>query len=194
MIAAGSRRTKPYCNIELPKYQTLLQELHNSGAEVGLHVSYEAGGNPLEIKKEMERMKEFCKFSVSKSRHHFLRWAEPHHIAEMEAAGITEDFTLGYADSAGFRVGTCRPYQFINPKTCTVSDVVVHPMEIMECSLDRKTYMGLDYDGAKRICVQIIDEVYKHNGELNLLWHNTSFLQEYHDRLYRELLDYIAGL
>ena len=193
MIAAGDKRTKSYCNIELPKYQAMLKQLEESGAEIGLHASYEAGGDPELLKGEIERMFRCCSCAVSKSRHHFLRWREPEHIDEMENAGITEDFTLGYADSAGFRVGTCRPYKFINPKSKRVSDIVVHPMEIMECSLDRKVYMGLDFDAAEKICREISDKVMEYNGELILLWHNTSFLQGWHDALYREILKYLAG-
>jgi len=193
MIAAGNSHTKSYCDIELPKYQAMLRQLVESGAEVGLHASYEAGADPALLKVEMKRMFRYCSCAVSKSRHHFLRWREPEHIDEMELAGITEDFTLGYADSVGFRVGTCRPYKFINPRSKRVTDIVIHPMEIMECSLDRKVYMGLDFEAAKDVCEEIAAKVYDYNGELILLWHNTSFLQGWHDALYREILKYLAG-
>jgi len=193
MIAAGDKNSKNYCDIELPKYQTMLRILSESGAETGLHVSYEAGGDPALLKGEIERMFKFCKNATAKSRHHFLRWREPEHIDEMESAGITEDFTLGYADCAGFRLGTCRPYKFINPKTLRVSNILIHPLEIMECSLDRKVYMGLDFEAAQKICKEIADKVREYNGELNLLWHNTSFLQGWHDALYRNILKYLAG-
>ena len=174
IIAAGTKKSKSYCNIELKKFQDLIKKLNYSNATLGLHVSYEAGGKPELIYSEMTRLLEKCPNSCKKSRHHFLRWTEPEHIELMEKAGITDDFSLGYADSVGFRVGTCKPYRFINPKTLKISNVIIHPMEIMECSLDRKIYMGLDYEKAKQICKKIIDEVYKNHGELNILWHNTS--------------------
>ena len=194
MIAAGNSRTESYCDIELPKYQVMLKQLEESGAEIGLHASYEAGADPMLLKTEMERMFKYCGGASSKNRHHFLRWREPEHIDEMENAGITEDFTLGYADCAGFRVGTCRPYKFINPRSKRVTDIVIHPMEIMECSLDRKIYMGLDFESAKHVCKEIAAKVYEHGGELNILWHNSSFLQSYYDELYKEVLKYAAAL
>lgn len=194
MIAAGNDRTKNYCNIELAKYQAVLKQLEESGAKIGLHASYEAGGDPSLLKVEMDRMFKYCGCATSNNRHHFLRWREPEHIDDMENAGITEDFTIGYADCAGFRVGTCRPYKFINPKTIRVSNVVVHPMEVMECSLDRPIYMGLDFESAKSLCKEIASKVYDYNGELNILWHNTSFLQGYHKELYKEILKYAACL
>ena len=34
----------------------------------------------------------------------------------LEKAGITDDFTIGYPDVAGFRLGTSRPVHWINPE------------------------------------------------------------------------------
>lgn len=158
-------------------------------------MSYEAGENPNLIKNDMERLFKYCRNATTKSRHHFLRWTEPEHIDDMEKIGITEDFTLEYADSAGFRVGTCRPYHFINPKTKRVSNVIEHPMQIMECSLDRPQYMNLDYERALKICLKLIDATYDFAGELVLLFHNPIFSDaNYYGRLYLALLDYIENL
>ncbi|MBQ3799928.1 MAG: hypothetical protein II837_06485 [Treponema sp.] len=99
------------------------------------------------------------------------------------------------ADSAGFRTGTCRPYKFINPGTKKLSSITIHPLQIMECTLDRPDYMGLDYQEALSICKRLTDETYRHGGELNILWHNTSFAYDsYQDSLYTAVLDYIARL
>lgn len=195
LIAAGSRKTKSYCNILLKKYQDLIKKIFDSGATLGLHVSYEAGQVSELIKSEMARLLEHCPNSSAKSRHHFLRWSEPEHIDDMEAAGITDDFTLGYADSVGFRVGTCRPYYFINPRTQRVTGVLEHPMQVMECSLDRPNYMGLGYEAALQLCRRLIDTTYDFNGELVLLFHNPIWADgSYYGRLYDDLLEYVAKL
>lgn len=193
LIAAGSTNTINYCNIRMKKFQKLISMLSNSGATLGLHVSLEAGEKPELIELEMERLLDNCKNAVAISRHHFLRWIEPEHIEQMEKGGITEDFTLGYADSVGFRVGTCRPYYFINPRTKTVSKILEHPMVIMECSLDRHNYMGLDYNKAVELCKKLIDETYKFNGELVLLFHNPIWDENsYYGKLYEFILEYIS--
>ena len=195
IIAAGSFFTRCYCNITLAKFCWMLRELRSSGAKLGLHVSYEAGENPSKIAREVKRFSTVCNTQKLYSRHHFLRWCEPEDIDFMELSGITDDFTLGYPDCIGFRCGTGRPYKFINPKTKQITDVTVHPMQIMECTLDRKNYMGLDYESAFEACKKLIDETYKYNGELNMLWHNTSFISVfYHERLYVSLLEYISRL
>ena len=194
LISRGSKKTKNYCDIQLSKFQNLLKILRDSKATLGLHVSYEAGENQNLINEEMVRLKKYCSGATSKSRHHFLRWTEPEHIDQMETAGITEDFTLEYADSVGFRVGTCRPYYFINPRTKAVTKILEHPMAIMECSLDRPNYMGLSYSEAKNVCKKLIDETYEFNGELVLLFHNPIWsATNYYGQLYEELLRYISN-
>lgn len=194
LIAAGSRKTKAYCDINLEKFQNLIAKLHKSGASLGLHVSYEAGTNPSLIDIEMKKLLKYFNHSVTKSRHHFLRWTEPEHIEQMEGAGITEDFSLEYADSVGFRVGTSRPYYFINPRSQKVTNILAHPMQIMECSLDRPNYMGVDYENAIRLCKQLIDTIYDFNGELVLLFHNPIWSDEnYYGQLYEELLTYLSS-
>lgn len=191
IIARGGILARHYCNIRLWKFKRLLSLLANSGATLGLHASHEAGMNPSLLGPDMKRLLRHCPLATTKSRHHYLRWREPEHVEQMEAAGISEDFTLEYADSAGFRVGTSSPYYFINPRTRRVTKVLIHPMQIMECSLDDPAYMDLKYGQALEVCKRIADETYKHNGELVLLWHNTSFLSDYHKALYKDLTEYV---
>jgi len=113
----------------------------------------------------------------------------------MEQAEISDDFTLSYADTVGFRVGTCRPYRFINPRTKELTNVMIHPLEIMECTLNRQNYMNLEYENALNICKEIVKQVYKHNGELVLLWHNTEFIgMNYQEKLYNAVLEYIKNI
>ena len=188
----GTFFNNKYYNFFSKKVNRLITSLLESGAKIGLHISHEAGINPQKIQYDVQCYK--IKFDEKEliSRHHYLRWCEPEDIMYMEQAGITDDFSLSYADSAGFRAGTCRPYQFINPKTKELSNVIIHPLEVMECSLSHKEYMNLEYEEAFNICKNIISQVYYNNGELNLLWHNTEFLNlNYQEKLYKSIINYI---
>jgi hypothetical protein len=195
LISAGSLFNKKYYNFTSRKTARLMWALDESGAALGLHVSYEAGVDPRRISDETMRLAKRLKNYNGFSRHHYLQWREPEDVVYMEQAGITDDFTLSYADAVGFRVGTCRPYRFINPRTKSLTNVVIHPLEIMECTLNREIYMNLDYEQAFETCKKIVGQVYKHRGELVLLWHNTEFLGlNYQEKLYRNVLDYITVL
>ncbi len=196
MITSGSFFNRKSYNFFSEKINRLMDFLKNSGAKYGLHVSYEGGAEPSLILKEAKRLQNFLQLKNDRtfySRHHYLRWHEPEDIIFMEQAGITDDFTLAYADYAGFRCGTSHPYRFINPATQELSNVIIHPLTIMDCTLESPAYMGLDYENAFEYCKVMIDQVYKHNGEVVLLWHNTEFIgRNYQERLYTAVLEYIA--
>lgn len=197
IISRKNRLLSLYRGIKSRKFKKLVGLLKSYKVEFGLHVSYKAGEIPEEIKCEKRRLEKVLSIKTSKSRHHGLRWIEPEDVDCMEDAGVMDDFTMGYADSIGFRVGTCRPYRFINPVRMSLTKVTIHPMEIMECTLDRKNYMNVSYEQALFACKRVIKEVYKNNGELVLLWHNTEFVcapNRYQNKLYEELLEYIHCL
>lgn len=201
LIAAGNKKTKNYADVHSEKYKSLLNLLSENGVDFGLHISYEGGENSTLIKSEVQRLKKILpnkSFNTLLSRHHYLRWAEPEQIVDMEMAGITDDFTLGFPDSVGFRVGTCRPYMFINPKTRKLTRVLIHPLEIMDATLGDEGYMNLNYSAAYDICIELFNKVKEFNGELNILWHNTSFsksaswCKEYQKKLYVKLIDFLS--
>ena len=184
-----------YYNINSKKINYLINYLQNSDVKFGIHLSVEAGENPHKTSDEVSVFTKRIKLNYLYSRHHFLDWREPEDIKYLENSGITDDFTLGYADSTGFRVGTCKPYRFINPETKELSNIIVHPLEIMDCSLSNTEYMNLDYEQAFSNCKEIINQVKKHNGELVLLWHNTEFTGiNYHKNLYNSIIEYLKTL
>jgi hypothetical protein len=195
LISAGSFFNRKYYNFFSNKTKRLINTLSKSGARLGFHVSYEAGVNPRKIIHESARLKKRLGIEKIISRHHYLQWREPEDVIYMEQAGITDDFTLSYADAVGFRVGTCHPYRFINPKTKELTNVTIHPLKIMECTLERNSYMNLDFESALEACKKIVKGVYDMNGELVLLWHNTEFLNlNYQEKLYKSILNFIADL
>jgi hypothetical protein len=115
-------------------------------------------------------------------------------MLSLMAAGITDDFTMSYADMAGFRLGTCRPVKCINIETREVQNLILHSLAIMDVSLSDKRYMYMNAHEAELYCIQLIEQVENYNGELVLLWHNTSVentARFYHRDLYAKLLKYL---
>ncbi|MDR1407646.1 MAG: polysaccharide deacetylase family protein [Tannerella sp.] len=165
-----------------------LTALH--GGRAGLHVSYEAGRRPQLIAAEKERMEEALNCSITASRHHFLSAREPEDMAALEKAGITDDFTMGYADVAGFRLGTSRPVRWIDASARRLSRLRLHPLAVMEATLSERRYMALSAAGAQACCFRLMDEAKRGGGEAVLLWHNTSVAEGagYHRELYRSVL------
>jgi hypothetical protein len=123
-----------------------------------------------------------------------LNSREPQDMQALIDAGITDDFTMGYAAVAGFRLGTCRPVKWINPIKKELTSLTLHPLTIMDGSLSDKRYMYLNAHDAYEYCIRLIDMVENWSGELVLLWHNTSVEdnpQSYHRNLYSEIIKYL---
>ena len=173
----------------------LLQRLKTNGCQLGLHASYEAGENTNLVMKEKNRLCDVIDQLVESNRNHYLCSREPEDYRALIDAGIGHDFTMGFADQAGFRLGTTRSYKWFDPVELELTDLEIHPTTVMECVLDRPECMGLDFEEALAHCRRLIDETRRHNGDLTLLWHNTELTEaserrgSYQRRLYQTLLE-----
>jgi len=194
-VKGGKRKEdKPNSKLLSPDFKTLCRLCRKKDIIFGLHTSYEAGLHPELIFGEKKKLNRIAKSKVKYNRHHYLDAREPEDMQALIDAGITDDFTMGYADMAGFRLGTCRPVKWINPKSSQLSSLILHSLTIMDCTLSEKRYMYLNSFDAYEYCVQLTNSVEKYNGELILLWHNTSVeisVQSYHRKLYKDLIEYL---
>jgi hypothetical protein len=175
----------------------LMRKILGFGATIGLHSSYSAGIDPGRISAEKARLSQASGCPCRANRHHFLSSREPEDLNALEAAGLLDDFTMGYADVAGFRLGTSRMVRWFDPVAMRQTRVALHPLTVMECTLDSGKYMNLDLEQARTTCFALLAEVRKHNGEAVLLWHNTVLSEQaeasgsYQRRLYLDVLDHL---
>lgn len=174
----------------------LVRGLKENRCEIGCHVSYAASLDKTLVRPETERIKALTGLPPSLTRNHFLASREPEDFYSLLDAGLTDDFTMGYADEAGFRLGTCRPARWMDPVKRELTDLVLHPMTVMECTLNTKQYMDIrDEKEAFAVVQGLLKEIYTHRGEAVLLWHNPSVDPHngtYHRSLYRRTLAYIS--
>ena len=121
-------------------------------------------------------------------RSHYLRCS----IDDMQSLiniGITDDFTMMFPDQVGFRLQTTRPVRWINPKTMTLTNLTLHPLTVMDCTLSNTNYMNLNEDEAYFECQRLFEKIHQNAGEVVLLWHNTIITDDgYHRSLYPKLL------
>lgn len=163
----------------------------------GLHCSYQSGLEPTGIASQREVLQRRLSIHIAKSRHHYLSLREPEDMLELLGAGIRHDYTMGYADVAGFRLGTCRPVRFINPNTRSLTELLIHPLTMMDVTLSRPDYMGLDHATAEAYASTLVQATARYGGELNLLWHNEQLspnVHPWHTALYRSLLSLILEI
>lgn len=192
---AGHGHDYPQYNLRGSNFKELLEQLRGTSATIGLHGSYYAN-EQLNYEHEKKLLEEAINDSVHIHRNHFLRILRPEGLQALVEAGITDDYSFGWADRIGFRLGTTRPVRWINPQTMQLTPLTLHPLSIMECSLSNEDYMNIsNEEEAYYLCQQVIDKVKQHGGELVLLWHNTSVANNsYHHQLYKEIIDYLRNI
>jgi hypothetical protein len=190
------KEDQPTLYFQTPDFITFKKLCRKKEVVMGIHTSYAAGIDPKRIKEEVKVLDRLAKKKTLYNRNHFLNSREPWDMQYLLNAGITDDFTMGYADIAGFRLGTCRPVRWINPVLQELTTLTLHPLTVMDGSLSDKRYMFLNAHDAYEYTVRLIDVVEKWNGELVLLWHNTSVTKDpklYHRALYGKLVEYLKA-
>ena len=183
---------RPAYNLVGKNFTHLKKEILTSSPKAifGLHASYKSGNIPDIISDERKLLQYAIESQqITTSRHHYLRSLQPNDMEALIDARITDDYTMGYADIAGFRLGTCRAVRFINPATRKLTSLTLHPLTIMDCTLSEPHYMNLTYKEALSYSQILINETKQHNGDLCLLWHNTRFTNnDYHSQLYSQII------
>ena len=90
---------------------SLIKQLGNTST-IGIHPSYASNKNSKMIGIEKQRLEHILGKSVHHNRFHFLKFSLPKSYQQLLAYGISNDYSMGYADQIGFRAGTCTPFNF----------------------------------------------------------------------------------
>jgi hypothetical protein len=181
-------------NKNLNPYQKIMQLLMQQSSEnetVGIHPSYYANDDYLQLQYEKILLQTIIKKSVSKSRQHYLRMIFPNTYLNLIAAGITDDYSLGFAESPGFRAGTCTAFNFYNLKAEVETNLTLHPNTFMEGTFaeDLRLSPSESFDEMR----QLVDEVKKVNGQFICIWHNHSLSNEIIWEGFKNVHDAIAA-
>jgi hypothetical protein len=141
--------------------------------DTGLHPSYASLSNPIKISKEKKILEEITGRDVLSSRQHYLRMQLPSTYRSLTQAGIKNDYTMGFADSSGFRAGTCRPFRFFDLDSNKATKLTVYPFQVMDTGL--RYYEKLGPGEAVQKISGLMDITREAGGTFRCLWHNESF-------------------
>ncbi len=171
-IGGGKTKYEGYYKIDEPHIKALIDHIISRGHHIGVHPSYDSYKDELLIRQEKEAVASSAGISVVRSRQHYLRFAVPETWQKLSASGIIEDSTLGYAAEPGFRCGTCKPFPVFDIHQREQLPLTERPLLIMDVSF--RMYKKLSIKESIKLAEQIKEQVKKHNGELVVLWHNSS--------------------
>ncbi|HEX2937019.1 MAG TPA: polysaccharide deacetylase family protein [Bacteroidales bacterium] len=160
----------------LPPHHPLMQKLIHKAAQyadIGLHPSYPSFLNSEIVKAEKKRLEEVSTGEITKSRQHYLRFSIPDTYRILEQCGISEDYSMGYADAVGFRAGTCTPFMFYDLSQEKETNLKIFPFCIMDGTLNQ--YLALDPQKALSKIMEMSERIKQVNGTMITIWHNQSF-------------------
>ena len=176
----GKGKDYPQYDLQGADFTRLKRQLEDSGAQLGWHSSAYAIGDEAKGEEAIRR---------EKHRSHYL-CCSIEKMQQLVEMGVKDDFTMMFADQAGFRLQTTRAVRWINPMTWQLTELTLHPMTVMDCTLSHEHYMGLSEDEAYFECQRLFEKVHQNAGEVVLLWHNTIISDNnYHKSLYPKVLE-----
>ncbi len=162
-----------------------------AGLEIGLHASYAARERDGALAEEAAALARLTGSALRALRHHFLR-SDPERLpAEMQAAHLDLDSSLGWSAFPGLRAGSPFPYRLWDAGQRAPGPWEL-PLAVMDTSLLR--HRSLDGEAAFRVAVAALRPVVEHGGACALLWHppyHHPRLLDGYDRVYRRLLAWI---
>ncbi|MBA7572735.1 hypothetical protein ES708_14521 [subsurface metagenome] len=142
-------------------------------ADVGIHPSYRSSDNPAELRREVRILSGITGEQVRHSRQHFLKFRLPQSYRNYIAAGIREDYSMGFASAAGFRAGTSRPFFFYDLLKEEETPLKVIPFQVMDRTL--KDYMKLTPEQSIAKIRVLADATRLAGGTFVSIWHNDAF-------------------
>ncbi|HET8828003.1 MAG TPA: polysaccharide deacetylase family protein [Pelobium sp.] len=152
-------------------YQSVIKKAVKTH-QIGIHPSYFAALNPDEVAKEKQQLADISKTEITISRQHYLMLRLPETYRTLINAGIKADYTLAFADVAGFRASTCTHFRWYDLKLEKCTDLLLYPTAVMDQTLRR--YMNLTPEEGLVFITQLMKNVKAVNGTFISLWHNES--------------------
>jgi hypothetical protein len=141
-----------------------------SFCNIGIHPSYSSYLNTRKVQNELIRLDTISHSKSTKSRQHFLKLEIPKSYQLLNSIGITDDYSMGFADAYGFRSGTSFCYPFFDLTINSITKLVIHPITYMDGTLNQ--YLGLSTDESIKVIQDLKREVKNVGGTFCPLWHN----------------------
>ena len=154
-----------------PKMKSLINQLKEYST-IGIHPSYASNKNLKMIRVEKQRLEHILGESVYHNRFHFLRFSLPQSYQYLLTCGISDDYSMGYADQIGFRAGTCTPFYFYDLENEIQTTLKVHPFAYMDGVLN--DHLKLNTEMALDKVQQLRKNVIEVKGTFTSIWHNES--------------------
>ncbi len=186
---AHAAEDEPTYDLRGRDFSVLKKWCEKEGVKIGLHGSYYSACKVNELRVEKTKLEESIGKKVTLQRNHYLRQFSPNELKVMESVGFEDDYTSGWADIVGFKLGTCRSVRRLDLSDMSIGVLRMHPTAIMDCTLTDNKYMDLGEKEAVEKTMEIAKTIQEFGGEFVLLWHNHIVGKgSAHRRIYRQVM------
>ncbi len=173
-----------------PAMQALAQGFALEG-RVGIHPSYTTSEKPEKITTEKGWLEGAVGKDIFHSRQHYIRLRFPQTYRQLLAAGITDDWSMGYPDALGFRAGTSHSFLWYDLEKEEQTTLRIHPFCFMDTTA--RDYLKLSAAESFEELEKLRETLLQTGGILTTVFHNFS-LGTAHDwkgwrEGYREFVD-----
>ena len=173
-----------------PEQANLIHEMVTH-CTVGIHPGYTTYQNPEVLALEKGRLEKLLENPVTASRQHYLRLSLPLTYEHLIAQGIAIDYSMGYADQVGFRMGTARKTAWFNLRTNEISALQLQPFCYMDGTLNE--YLQRSPEEALVVVKELKDAVRRYGGTFSFIWHNETLGFQHHWKGWDEVFSASLG-
>lgn len=158
---------------QIPPQHEAMQELVRQVAKrypVGLHPSWRSGDEPHLLQREWQSLSNLVGYSVTDSRQHYIRWQLPDTFHRLLSIGITNDYSMGYGSTNGFRAGMAMPFRWYDLSTESTTALMLHPFVYMEAN---SIFEHRESPNDASAYIQSVTQACQlYGGPLMSVWHN----------------------
>lgn len=134
-----------------------------------LHATPEASASFAKLLSERKKLYQITKSQVTMNCFHHLVFSFPQSYRNLVKASFRGDYSMAYANYAGFRASTCTPYKYYDLEKEDYYKLTIHPVALSDDVLRQK---GSKRDDVYRYMIQLAKEVKQVKGEFVCLFHN----------------------
>lgn len=187
-LKSESKYDRNKYDLDSREIQDAFEVIRTNAFEIGIHPGFLTFDTPDLIGEEVEALSKHAKQKINFVRQHYLKFKTPDTWRHQSSNDLTEDSTMIYPHSAGFRNGICQSFQVYDFEKRSVMNIIERPLIFMETS-----YLS-NRSGLIEDLTRVSDQVKKYGGVNTVLWHNSN-LEYPRDRvLYNEVLKIISSI
>ncbi|MEP0264464.1 polysaccharide deacetylase family protein [Dokdonia sp.] len=172
-------------NIKYSKrsFQSLIKMVGDYSC-VGLFVSKSASQSITVLKEEKKRIEQITNRPLKQARISDYRITLPYSYRDLLDQEVTEDYTMGYPDTPGFRASTCTPFLFYDLDYEIQTPLLLYPFCIHVNAIINSNNQTIN-----RVSFEAIRNTVKEvNGLFMVAFSNADFINIYSKKIFRTLI------